>query len=89
MWAFATGDYSIEGGKDVEHGGLGVSLSHHPVVEEESVEEWDEGNVDAEEVVSPHVEHPSEDPGAAEDSLYLLFKSLTSLCTYHIDIVLF
>ncbi len=37
--AFATGDYSIEGGKDVEHGGLGVSLSHHPVVEEESVEE--------------------------------------------------
>ena len=71
------GLHSVEGGEDVVNNGGGIRLSGHPVVEEESIEEWDEVNVDAEEVHGPHVENPSEDPALAKNCFNLLFKIIT------------
>ena len=64
---------SIVGSEEVVAGGEGVSLSSHPVTEEESGEQADEGGVDWADAESPDVDSPADDPVVREsETLNLL-----------------
>ena len=57
---------SIELGEEVVAGVVGISLSSHPVTEEEGGEEGDEAGVDGADSEAPHVEDPTDDPEVRE-----------------------
>ena len=54
--------HSIEVSEEIVAGGLGVSLSSHPVTEEEGGEEADEGGVEGADTEPVDVEGPTDDP---------------------------
>ena len=62
--------HSIVGGEELVAHGLGISLSSHPVTEEEGGEEGDEGGVDGADTVGPHVESPADDPEFRESNSF-------------------
>ena len=59
---------SIVGSEEVVAGGEGVSLSSHPVTEEEGGEEADEGGVDWADTEGPDVDGPADNPEVRESN---------------------
>ena len=59
------------GSEEFEALGVGISLSSHPVTEEEGGEEADQCGVDGADAVGPDVDSPANNPEIGE-TLYLL-----------------
>ena len=53
---------SVVGGEEIVAGGESVSLSSHPVAEEDGGEQADERGVDGADAEGPHVKCPADDP---------------------------
>jgi hypothetical protein len=64
---------SIIGSHEIVAGVESVSLSGHPVTEEQSGEEGDERGVDIADAEKHRVEIPADDPEVREKSLNLLY----------------
>jgi hypothetical protein len=62
---------SIVGSEEFVALGDSISLNSHPVTEEESGEEAEEGGIDGADAVSPDVDGPADNPEIRE-TLYLL-----------------
>ena len=62
--------HSIVGGEEIVAGVEGISLSSHPVTEEEGGEEGDEGGVDGADTEGPCVESPTDDPELRESNSF-------------------
>ena len=63
---------SIVSGEEVVAGIEGISLSSHPVTEEEGGEEADESGVDGADTEGPDVESPADDPEVRESNSFNL-----------------